>query len=108
LLPHEVIAELKRLTEEIRKGSSALYDAEVALAEAEHELDSVEQRTFLSAEGTVAERTAESRLKSTQERLSRDLRRAEVNRIKMKVKGLESALMATQTMSRIMEMESKL
>lgn len=108
MLPHEVIAELKRLTEEIRKGSSALYDAEVALAEAEHELDSVEQRTFLSAEGTVAERTAESRLKSTQERLSRDLRRAEVNRIKMKVKGLESALMATQTMSRIMEMESKL
>jgi len=108
LLPHEVVAELKRLTEEIRKGSSALYDAEVALAEAEHELDSVEQKEFLTAEGTVAERTAQSRLKSAQERLSRDLRRAEVNRIKMKVKGLESALMATQTMARIMEMESKL
>jgi len=108
LLPQEVVAELKRLTEEIRLGSGALHSAEVALAEAEHVLDSVEQKSFLAATGTVAERQAESRLTSAEERLSRDLRRAEVNRIKMKVKGLESALMATQTMARIMEMESKL
>lgn len=108
MLPHEVATELRRLTEEIRKGSSALYEAEVRLAHCENDLDLVEQKAFIGAEGTVADRNALSRLESAENRLQRDLARAEVNRIKVKVKGLESALMATQTMSRIMEMESKL
>ena len=108
MLPHEVTSELRRLTEEIRKGSSALYDSEVKLAHCENELDLVEQRAFIGAEGTVADRNALARLESAQNRLQRDLARAEVNRVKVKVKGLESALMATQTLSRIMEMESRL
>lgn len=102
------MAELRRLTEEIRKGSSALYDGEVKLAHCENALDLVEQKAFIGAEGTVADRTALAKLESAQSRLERDLARAEVNRIKVKVKGLESALMATQTMSRLLEMESKL
>jgi len=107
-LPQEIVAELRRLTEEIRKGSSALYEAEVALANCENALDTIEQRAFIGAEGTVADRNALSRLEAADSRLQRDLARASVNRIKMKVKGLESALMATQTMSRLMEMEAKL
>ena len=107
-MPQEITAELRRLTEEIRKGSNALYEAEVKLAHCENELDTTEQKAFIRSEGTVADRNALSRLEAAQSRLQRDLARAEVNRIKVKVKGLESALMATQTMSRLMEMESKL
>jgi hypothetical protein len=108
LLPQDVVTELKRLTEEIRKGSSALYEAEVKLAHCEHELDTVEQTAFIRSEGTVADRNALSKLESSQERLQRDLAKAELNRIRMKVKGLESAVMATQTMSRLLEMEARL
>lgn len=107
-MPQEIISELRRLTEEIRKGSNALYEAEVKLSHHENALDLVEQKAFIGAEGTVADRTALAKLESAQSRLERDLARAEVNRIKVKVKGLESALMATQTMSRLLEMESKL
>jgi len=108
MLPSELITQLAELTQESRKGAEALYTAEVKLAEAEHELDTVEQRAFISASGTVADRTALARLASAEARLQRDLRRAEVNRIKMKVKGLESHLMAVATQAKLLQAEMKM
>lgn len=104
----EILRELNRLTSELSRGFEALYEAESDLAEAEHDLDTVEQKAFLKAEGTVADRTALARLESAQNRLQRDLRRAEVNRIKMKIRSLESALTASQTMARLLETEARL
>ena len=46
MLPSELIQELASLTAENKRGHEALYAAEVALAEAEHELDLVEQRAL--------------------------------------------------------------
>lgn len=104
----EIVRELNRLTSELSRGFEALYEAEVNLAEAEHDLDTVEQKAFINAQGTVADRTALARLESAQNRLQRDLRRAEVNRIKMKIRALESALTASQTMARLLEAEARL
>jgi hypothetical protein len=56
----------------------------------------------------VADRQALARLEAADSRLERDLRKAEVNRIKTKLKTLESALMATATMAKIMEMETRI
>lgn len=108
MLPSELIAQLAELTQENRKGADALYAAEVKLAEAEHELDTVEQRAFIGATGTVADRTALARLESADVRLQRDLRKAEANRVRMKIKGLESALMAVATQAKLVNVETRL
>lgn len=108
MTPSELIKELAELTQESRRGAEALYTAEVALAEAEHELDLVEQRAFIKYQGTVADRTAMARLDAADARLQRDLRRAEANRIKVKIKGLESALMAVATQAKLIGVETRL
>ena len=108
MLPSELIQELATLTAENKRGVEALFAAEVALAEAEHELDLVEQKSFIRNQGTIADRTALAKLDSADARLQRDLKRAELNRIKMKVKALESALMAVATQAKLLQAEIKI
>ena len=108
MTPSELISQLAELTQENRKGAEALFAAEVALAEAEHELDKIEQTEFIKHSGTVADRTALARLASSDARFQRDLRRAEANRVKVKIKSLESALMALATQAKLMGVESRL
>lgn len=108
MTPSELIKELAELTQESRRGAEALFTAEIALAEAEHELDLVEQRAFMKYQGTVADRNAMARLDAADARLQRDLRRAEANRIKVKIKGLESALMAVATQAKLINVETRL
>lgn len=108
MLPSEIARQIADLTAENNRGSEALYEAEVRLAEAEHELDLVEQRAFIKAEGTVADRTALARLEASESRLQRDLRKAEANRIRVKIKSLESALMAAATQAKLVASEMKL
>lgn len=108
MLPSEIQKQLAELTQENSKGADALYAAEVKLAEAEHELDTVEQRAFIKASGTVADRTALAKLESADARLQRDLRKAEANRIRMKIKGLETAIMAAATQAKLIQSEIKL
>jgi Tfp pilus assembly protein PilX len=108
MLPSELIQELASLTAENRKGVEALYAAEVALAEAEHDLDLIEQKAFIKAQGTVADRTALSRLEAAESRLQRDLRKAEANRIRMKIKGLETSIMAVATQAKLIGVETRI
>ena len=108
MLPSEIVKQIAQLTAENNKGAEALYEAEVKLAHAENELDLVEQRAFIKAEGTVADRTALARLEAADSRLQRDLRKAEANRIRVKIKALESALMAAGTQARLIQTEIKL
>ena len=100
--------QLAALTQENDKGADALYAAEVKLAEAEHELDLVEQRAFIKAQGTVADRTALAKLESADARLQRDLRKAEANRIRMKIKSLETNIMAVATQAKLIQAETRL
>lgn len=106
--PLNIIKELQELTQMSRSGVEALYEAENELAEKEHELDLAENKAFIAAQGTVADRQALARLESAQSRFERDLSRAKVNRIKMKLKVLESQIMANATMSKLIQAEMKL
>ena len=106
--PTHIIQELQRLIQENQRGNNALYDAEIELADAEAELDRVENKTFLSKEGTIADRTALAKLETNELRLKRDLKKAERDRIKQKIRAIESALTATQTMSKMLDLESRL
>jgi len=100
--------QITELIAENSKGYSALYECEKALAEAEYELDTIEQKAFIGAQGTVADRTSIARLKAAENRLQRDLRRAEMNRCKLKIKSIETALMALGTQARLLQAEMKL
>lgn len=103
-----LMQELQRLVSLSEKGTSAIYDAEVKLAEAENALDLIENRAFIKASGSVAERTALAKLESAQARLDRDIAKAELNRVRVKIKSVEQAIMATQTMSKLTELEARL
>lgn len=105
--PTQVIQELQRLIAETEKGNSALYDAEIELADAEAELDRVEIKTFLSKQGTVADRQALARLEANELRLKRDLKKAERDRIKQKIRSIEAAMTATQTVAKMVDLEVK-
>jgi len=106
--PYEIQKLLAELTAENSKGGQALYEAEVRLAEAEHELDMVEAKAFIKHSGTVADRQAHARIEAGEVRLQRDLRKAEANRIRVKIKGLESAIMAAQTQAKLIQSELRI
>lgn len=105
MTPLEIQKNLAELTQENSRGHEALYAAEVALAEAEHELDLIEQKAFIRHQGTVADRQANARLEAADARLQRDLRKAEATRIKMKIRAIESALMASATQAKLIQAE---
>ncbi len=107
MIPSQIQGEIARLTRENNRGADALYEAEVKLAEAEHELDLIEQKAFIKTQGTVADRTALAKLESADARLQRDLRRAEFNRIKLKIKTIETSLMAIGTQVKLMQAEMR-
>lgn len=103
----EIQIQIAELIAENSKGATALFEAERLLAEAEYNLDTIEQKAFIAAEGTVADRTAIARLKSAEARLQRDLRRAEMQRVKVKIKQIETALMALATQAKLIGVEFK-
>ena len=104
----EIQKQIAELIAENAKGATALFETESALAKAEYELDTVEAKAFLSAEGSVADRTAIAKLKAAENRLQRDLRRAEHQRVKVKIRQIETALMALGTQAKLIGVESRL
>ena len=108
VIPSEIAASLSELTQTNREGVQALYEAEVNLAGAELALDKGEAGAFIHATGSVAERQAQAKLESAELRFERDLAKAQVNRIRTKIRQIESELMAQATMSKIMQAEMKL
>lgn len=99
---------LQELTADGRRGVPALYEAEERLAHAEHALDNLEAKAFLDSEGSVAERNARARLSSADARLARDLAKAQVNRVKMKLRMIEQEMMAAATASKLLQAEMRL
>ena len=105
--PIGIIQELHHIRTEVARGISVLYDAECKLADAENAYERELQLAFINAQGTVADRTAISRLQAAEKRLQADLAKAEWNRVKAKLKALETAQMGIQTSARLMETELK-
>ena len=104
----EIQRQLAELIQENQRGSTALFEAEKALAEAEYDLDLAEQKAYIKAQGTVRDREAIAKLESAELRLARDLRRAELNRIKQKVRAIETASMVLATQAKLMSQETRL
>lgn len=108
LTPHQISIHLEELVQENYRGVNAVFEAEQKLAQAEYELDTAEATSFIKSEGNVAERNAIARLDSSKQRLDRDIARAEFNRVKLKLKAVESALMANATQAKLLMVETRL
>lgn len=105
--PMGIIQELSHIRAEVQKGVKVLYDCECKLADKEASYEKTLQLAFINAQGTVADRTAVSRLQAADARLEADLAKAEWNRVKAKLKALETAQMGLQTQARLIETELK-
>ena len=108
MTPLEIQQAIAELIAENQRGANALFESEKALAEAEYELDQTEQKAFIRAEGTVKDREAIARLESAEKRLQRDLRRAEHQRIKVKIKAIETGIMALATQAKLVQSEIRI
>jgi len=108
VIPSQIAKDLLELSQTNRKGVEALYEAETDLARAESDLDKAEASAFIQASGSVAERQAIAKLESSELRFERDLAKAKVNRIRVKLRSIESELMALATASKILQAEMKL
>jgi hypothetical protein len=103
--PASIIAELRALTVEAAKGPQAVFNAEQKVAECELAYDTAKARAVISSSGTALEREAQAKLASADEKFALDLAKAEQNRIKLKLRQLESAQVSISVISRLVELE---
>jgi hypothetical protein len=108
MLPSQIMSELEELTRLNKKGIDALYEAEERLAQCERTLDLTEAQAFLEAQGTVADRQALARLEAADARYDRDIAKAQVTRVKTKMRGIEQEIMSVATRAKMMQAEMKL
>jgi hypothetical protein len=78
------------------------------LARCENQLDKVEAHAFIASEGSVANRQAEAKLASAEARLERDLAKAQVERVRAKLRMIDSSIMAQATAAKMVQAEMKL
>jgi hypothetical protein len=107
ITPGHIVQELQRLTAEMDKGASALYDAECKMADAEAAYDRAVSLAFIENSGTVADRQAVAKLKSVDQKLMADLAKAEYNRVKTKLKTLSDQATMMAVISKNVEIQWK-
>lgn len=105
--PDSVIRELVSIRAQSSKGINAQYAAEVKVAEATLAAETEEAKALLSAEGTVVDRQAVAKLRAGELRFQLDIAKAELNRVKTKIRLLEQAQMSVQTQARLVELMYK-
>ena len=105
--PDSIVGQLRQIMAESAKGVDALYAAEVKVAEKELAYDSEFQKRFIAAGGTVADRTAVAKLQTAELRFELDVAKAELNRVKVKIKQLSDAGTLTAVMAKQIELTWK-
>lgn len=95
--PDQVLLEIHGVRAELSRAPGALYDAELKAERAEDAAQLALDKALLLAEGSIPEKQAHARIASAEARDAAFIARAELNRIKTKTRGLESALMSLQS-----------
>ena len=102
--PDSIILELKTIRSESAKGVDALFAAEEDLARLELAYDTAHSKALMAHSGTALDRQSLALLAVADARLERDLGRARVSRIKVKLKVLSEQQMSVQTQARMVEL----
>lgn len=91
--------------QEMPKGIQALHDAELKVAELDAAYERALAAAFIDNQGSVAERQAVAKMVAADHKLALDIAKAEQNRIKAKLRAIDSAQVAVSVISRLVEME---
>lgn len=94
--PDDVRAEIFRNIQEGRRGPDAQYDAELKAERADDLYEATTDQAYLDAVGTVDERKATSRLAAREQREAAIIARAELNRVRAKIRQLDNSTVAWQ------------
>jgi hypothetical protein len=103
--PKQVIRELEKIRLQSEQGISLLAEAEVKYLELASAADRIEATELLSAQGTIVDRQAVAKLKAMDSRFEADLARAELNRIKAKIRHLSESQMAVMAAGKLIQIE---
>lgn len=95
--PDEVLTEIRSARSTLELGSDKLYAAELAAERAEDAAQLALDKALLTAEGSIPEKQAHARIASSAERDLAFIAKAEWNRVKAKIRALESAMMSLQS-----------
>lgn len=102
--PDDIIKELRRINGESAKGIAILAEAERKAVELDLIADSAEARALLASSGNIPERQAISKIEAEDERLQAEIAKAEVSRIKTKLRHLQDQQSNLQTQARMVEL----
>jgi hypothetical protein len=105
--PDSIIGDLVAIRQEASKGVDALFAAEKDLVDSELAYDRAYSEALLGHGGTVADRQALATLACLAERERRDVARAVVARVKVKLRVLSEQQMSVQTQARMVELTWK-
>lgn len=107
LTPDSVIQELMEIRRQSERGISLLAEAEEKQIRLELEAEKIEAQALLENQGTVVERQAIAKLKSSEARYAASLAKVEVTRIKTKLKHLSDSMMAVMHAGKMVEITYK-
>lgn len=94
--PDHVLSDIRQVRFDLLRGSSLLAETELAAERAEMVADLAADKAFMTAEGSIPVREGIGREASQGERDLAFIARAEHNRVKAKLRHLESALVSLQ------------
>lgn len=102
--PDDIIRELRSINEQAGKGISLLGEAEQKAIKLALIADTEEAQALLSSSGNIPERQAIAKIQSEQARLDAEIAKAEVSRIKTKLRHLQDQQSNLQTQARMVEL----
>jgi hypothetical protein len=103
--PSNIETELREVIKQIRLGVTALHTAESKAVTLNDEADRIEWRAYLANQGTIKDREALAKLEAADARLAADIAKIEVNRVKAKIRALETESMAISVMAKQVAIE---
>jgi hypothetical protein len=107
LTPDSIIQELMEIRRQSEKGVALLAEAEQKQIRLDLIAETIEAQALLDNQGTVVERQAIAKLASAEARQDAALARAEVNRVKVKLKHLSESMMAVMHAGKMVEITYK-
>lgn len=103
LTPDDVVRLIRETRAELLRGSDYLQEAELAAERAEDAAQLAFDKVLMQVDGSVPEKQAQARVASAEERDKAFIARATFNRVKAKIRALESSLVSLQSELRWMK-----
>ena len=105
MTPDDVRTEIMKCRAELLRGPDAIKDAEIPAELAGLDADMAFDKALLAATGSVEEKKATARIAADELRRDAVVARAIFNRMKTKVKQLESEMFALQAVLKSIQIE---